>query len=76
MDGIKHISSNFKKLIDNKQRFKGIFGMGLASFWSNITGFDIVELDKWLEVPSGTSTKEFITKKYGKDATEFVESLI
>lgn len=37
--------------------------------------FDVVKFDDWLQVPDGTSTKEFIKGKYGEEAVQLVVDL-
>ena len=70
-------------LMDNRKKeqtfskpFKETFNINMHPFFDYVMGFDVVAFDKYLEVPDGTSTKEFIAEKYGDDAVTLVENLI
>lgn len=70
-------------LMDNRKKerrfakpFEQAFGVKMHPFFDYVMGFDVVAFDKYLEVPDGTSTKEFIAEKYGDDAVTLVENLI
>lgn len=60
----------------NGDQFKRIFGVPLKDFMDILTGFDVVKFDQYLKTPDGTSTKNYITQKYGETATNLVMSLI
>lgn len=67
----------YKRLLhDNSDAFQTTFGVPLSQFWDTFTGFDIVKFDEWLGTPDGTSTRDYITSKYGEKATNLVEGLI
>lgn len=66
-----------KKLFhDNESNFQATFGVPLHRFWNVITGFDVIKFDDWLKTPDGTSTRDYITSKYGDQATKLTESLL
>ena len=58
------------------EKFRRAFGVSLYPYWGTITGFKIIEFDKFLKVPDGQSMKQFITKKYNKAAADLIERLI
>jgi len=67
----------YKQLLhDNSNAFQTTFGVPLSQFWDTFTGFDVVKFDEWLGTPDGTSTRDYITSKYGEEATKLVEGLI
>ena len=66
------VEENKRILRDNRDKFRRVFGVDLVKFMHHITGFDVVAFDSWLKVPDGESTEGFITRKYGKDITEWV----
>lgn len=61
---------------EQMKEFERHFKIRIQKFWSPITGFELIEFDDWLQTPDGTSTKDYITQKYSKEASEFVEKLI
>ena len=67
---------------EHAAEFENIFKIELSTFLSErllsvkLKNFDIVAFDKWLQVPDGTSTKDFITEKYGNRAAALVKSLL
>lgn len=63
-------------LVEDATLFLAVFGKPLADFYDGIFGFDVVRFDEWLEVPDGTSTKDFIHTKHGQEAVELIERLL
>jgi len=41
-----------------------------------LTGFNIIKFDEAIKTPDGTSTKDWIIKKYGKEAGDLIDWLI
>jgi len=67
----------YKRLLhDNASNFQATFGVPLSQFWETFTGFDVIKFDAWLGTPDGTSTRDYITSKYGDQATKLAESLL
>lgn len=59
------------------QQFKKLFGVNLRTYWDNFTGFDLIKFDDEVVKPKdGTSTRQAVRKKYGKEGVELIESLI
>lgn len=56
--------------------FEHTFKMKLSQFVHPIFGFNVVEFDKALGVPGGTSTSDFVMKKYGKEAWSMILLLL
>ncbi len=72
----RFIRNNQKLHHENKAEFMEIFAKNLSKYLDFIYGFDVVMFDKDLRVPDGTSTKDFIKKKYGIKGVELIERLI
>lgn len=70
------VQRNQLLLRNNRDKFRQVFGVTLQSYMHPLLGFDIVAFDRFLKVPDGTSTANFITEKYGKDACEMVRGFI
>jgi len=62
--------------------FRSYFGRPLRSFWHPLFGFDIIKFDDYCQTALGyvedgqTSTSDFTTAKFGKNATALIEALI
>lgn len=67
---------NKEKIRKFRAMFSDHFNASLESYMDLMFGFDIVKFDEFLGTPDGISTKDFIEKKYGKEAMELIESLI
>jgi hypothetical protein len=76
MDLQERIEHNKELFYANRTKFSNIFGINLGQFFTLILGFDIVTFDKFLQVPDGISTKQYITDKYGGEAVKVVEGLL
>lgn len=65
---------------ETKKKFKDIFGFVMPINPTmkdmNIPYFDVIKFDKLIETPDGISTKDYVTTVYGKEACEFIESLL
>jgi len=62
--------------LTNAEVFQLIFGVPLKQFWSsNLTGFDILAFDKWIEA-KGQSLRAVVVEKYNEEAAQLVEQLI
>ena len=72
----QQILKNINKRKKYHYQFKEIFNIELSNFFDNITGFDIIKFDEWLDTPDGKSCSDFITEKYGINATKMIEDLI
>jgi len=64
------------KLMPYKQKFESIFKLSLRNYAHPIFGFDIIKFDEDLKTPDGTSTSDFIKKKYSKEASELISKMI
>jgi hypothetical protein len=69
------MKKNRDKLFGHGKEFQQIFSIGLNKFLDPITGFDVIKFDEWLKVPDGTSTKDYLTKKYGVRSAALVMEL-
>jgi hypothetical protein len=67
---------NRDKLFKHGKEFQQTFGVPLNKYLDPMTGFDIVKFDEWLKTPDGTSTPDWLTKKYSAKASELVRSLL
>jgi hypothetical protein len=62
--------------------FELTFKIALSIFFqldllsTGFKSFDIVAFDRWLQVPDGTSTADYITKNYGTRAAALVKFLL
>jgi hypothetical protein len=62
--------------------FRSYFGRSLRSFRHPLFGFDIIKFDDYCQAALGyvedgqTSTSDFTTAKFGKNATALIEALI
>lgn len=59
-----------------KDQFFKTFQKSLFDFWHPIFGFNAVKFDDWLCVPDGTSTNDFVTKKFGPMTKKLINELI
>lgn len=64
-----------KKLHDNRNEFRAIFGKPLEEFW-DLTGFDIVKFNDWLQCPDDIAISAFVDEKYGEKAQSLIASLL
>ena len=62
-------------IVKHGQEFKRIFGVPVNKFL-DITGFDIIKFDEWLDTPNGVSSSEFIKKKFGDKAEQLIRNLL
>lgn len=63
-----------------RDKFYGYFNTSISPFIRPLLGtsvimFDIIMFDKWLRTPEGVSTKNYITQKYGRKASDFIAYL-
>lgn len=65
-----------QRYMECARRFVAIFGKPLKHFYRFDSGFDVVEFDKFLGVPDGVSTREFLADRYGDEAVRLIEKLI
>ena len=71
-----------KKIHDEKRyEFASLFKFNLLPFLGGdaitlLTGFNIIKFDEAIKTPDGTSTKDWIIKKYGKEAGDLIDWLI
>ena len=57
--------------------FRRIFGVDLAKFLDNLTGFDVVKFDDdFIKAPDGTSTAQAVKAKYGQEGLDICNALI
>ena len=58
--------------------FQKIFGVRLHQFWSNLTGFDIISMDEWLQPyeEEKYSMEEIIKERYGEDGAKLIWKLL
>jgi len=57
-------------------QFQSTFGVSVGQFHHPITGFDIIAFDANLATPDGVSTRDYITAKHGKAASDLIFRLI
>jgi len=69
------ILGNKKKLHENRRQFEAIFNDNLANYW-DLTGFDIIKFDEFIAPGDGVSLKDALLKRYGEEASSFIENLI
>lgn len=56
--------------------FRRLFGCSLSSFWSNVTGLDLVAFDDQV-IQSGHGCMEDVVRaRYGEDAVQCIRSLL
>jgi len=70
------VMKNKKLTHDCSGRFLCYFKKPIDDFMHPIFGFDIIKFDNFLETPDGTSTKDFLKRKYGKEASKLIERLL
>ena len=63
------------KCLKNQESFSLIFHVHLSEFWNNITGFNIVKFNEWIEA-GNECLRDVVVKKYGEDAAKLIESLL
>ena len=72
----------YKYPVIHEKIFSSYFGRPLRDFWHPLFGFDIIKFDDYCQAALGyvedgkTSTCDFTTAKFGKNATSLIESLI
>ena len=65
------------RYLNHQAEFQQIFGKPLKSFWGgNLTGFDVVAFDHWVNREQIKSCTEFILEKYGEKAIKLLNALI
>jgi hypothetical protein len=60
---------------DQRDRFFHLFGRNLHHFWSNITGFELVDFDKDVVKPDDAndeSTRDALLRQHGENGEEAV----
>ena len=63
--------------LKNNEEFFRIFGKRYRDFCgSYVTGFDIVDFDKWVNPQQVLSCSDCIKQKYGERAKELIKELI
>ena len=70
------VKSNGIKYNYYRQKFLETFGISLKHFHHPILGFDLIEFDKWLDVPKNISCAQYIEAEFGREAREMVEHLL
>jgi hypothetical protein len=59
------------------RKFADIFGVPLADYFDNMTGFDIVKFDQeFIQPEDGYSTQDAVQDKYGDEAVQLVYDLL
>lgn len=72
-----YIRENHLKLCKNRDQFYKTFNEKLDKFFDIKTGFNLVEFDKaLLQTVNNKSLKGTLREKYGKEASDFVKSLL
>jgi len=66
---------NLEKRKRNHARFQKTFGVSLSRFFGNLTGFDVVEFDKFVKPQEGESTADAVERKWGKEAVNIIRDL-
>ena len=70
------LNKNRNLLMDYSEEFRATFKVPLHHFFNMLFGFDVVKFDKWLNVPYGMSTKDFLLEHYNQKAVELIEKLL
>ena len=69
--------SNLKLRGDFYRRFGATFGWPLASFFNNLTGFDIIKFDDVVvKAPEGTSIKDAVIARWGQEGEDIILGLL
>jgi hypothetical protein len=69
--------ANLKLRGDYYRKFGATFGWPLASFFNNLTGFDIVKFDDVVvKPPDGTSTKDAVFARWGQEGVDIILGLL
>lgn len=70
------ITNNRNFLIQSRE-FSAVFNVSLRDFWSgNIHGFDRKAFTKWLNVPEGVCTLDYVEDLYSIRGRKVLEALI
>jgi len=64
------------KYLTIQERFNRVFHVHLAKFWSNnITGFDIIAFDEWIEA-GNKRLSVVVSEKFGEEGHKIIEELL
>ena len=63
------------KCLKYQESFSRTFRVHLSGFWNNITGFDIVKFNEWIEA-GDKCLRDVVAKKYGEDAAKLIQNLL
>lgn len=71
------ILENRLRALENCDLFFGVFRVSLKRFWDNITGFDIIAFDAWLQgADSVESAESVIRSRYGEEGVRLIRALL
>ena len=71
------ILENRMKALKNCDMFFSVFHISLHKFWDNVTGFDIVAFDEWLQGKDGDESVRIVVEdKFGMVGVRLIESLL
>lgn len=54
------------------REFYDTFGVPLKHYWDNLSGFDVVKFDDYLQPPEGVSSYDHCAARFGKDSADFI----
>jgi hypothetical protein len=76
---MRELLMKYKKLYhDHAEAFERTFNMPLAKYWDIMFGFDICKFNDDIGCPTEEeiSLEEFITQKYGAEASKLITKLL
>lgn len=56
--------------------FFRVFRVPLRRFWNNLTGFDIVAFDGWLQTPDGVNIPTHADARFGDGAGALIQQVL
>lgn len=68
--------NNLNRLREYGGRFRSTFGLPIKPFWSNLTGFDVIAFDDFIQPGEEESTADAVERKYGTEAVRLIRLLI
>lgn len=68
---------SFKSIYTPSQeiKFETVFNRPIREFWDDITGFDIIKFDAWIDPKEGISLYDMLVEQYDTDTAELVSEL-
>lgn len=65
-----------------RDQFMKLFNLPILKYWHPVFGFDIIRFDEAMKSKFGyiedgkTSCRDFVAKRFGGDAADFIDGLI